>query len=202
MGRFRSGLCVTQNWLNHVGFHMPRPVANWWTELVQVVGFSSGANRSSVGFRLWAGFCQKLSDLARTDWILTRSQRILKRSSRISVRSGRISMRSRHISKRSSWILTRSRLISLSSGQISIDRTKNTDEPLLPMVNSNFPASIQSGWLKIGFSTSNQPTDMPFLGSRGKDPSSTCHRRQVNLFLGQIGRVRQVGWVSILFGHP
>lgn len=125
------------------------------------------------------GFCQKPPDLARPD--LIRSLLILKRSSRISARSGRISMRSQHIS-------TRSRLISSSSGRISTDRTKNTDEPLLLMVNGDFSVSIPSGQLKISFLASDPPTNPLFLGSGGSDLSLASGRPVLEL--------NRTGWVG------
>ena len=120
--------------------------------------------------RKFVRFCLKPLDLARPNRILTRSRRVLKRSGWILARSSWISMRSRHISKRLGWILMRSCLISSSSGWILTDWTENIDEPLLLMVNGNFPVSIRLGRLKIGSSASNLPTDLPFSGSGGRDP--------------------------------
>ena len=153
--------------------------------------------------RKFVRFCLKSLDLARPDRILMRSQWISKRSGWILARSGWILMRSRHISKRLGWILTRSYLISSSSGWILTDWTENTDEPLLLMVNGNFPVSIQLGRLKIGFSASNLPTDLPFSGSGGRDPPPTVTDvRSVGRSLSRIGQIGQVSWVPVLFGHP
>ena len=144
--------------------------------------------------RKFVRFCLKSLDLARPDQILMRSQRISKRSGWILARSGWILMRSRHISKRLGWILTRSYLISSSSGWILTDWTENTDEPLLLMVNGNFPVSIQLGRLKIGFSASNLPTDLPFSGSGGRDPPPTVTDvRSVGPWVGSDRLGRWVG---------
>ena len=80
--------------------------------------------------------------------------------------------------RRSSWISTISHLISSNSSQISINRIANIDEPLLSMVNDDFPICRRSSQLKIGFSTSNLkmvglPTDPPFSSFGGGDPSLT-----------------------------
>ena len=126
--------------------------------------------------RKFVRFCLKPLDLARPDRIL---------------------MRSRHISKRLGWILMRSCLISSSSGWILTDWTENTDEPLLLMVNGNFPVSIQLGRLKIGFSASNLPTDLPFSGSGGRDPPPTI--TDVRSIGPWVGSDRLGKWVGSRF---
>ena len=75
-----SGLYPTRNRPNHFEFPMPRPAADQWKESVQVVGFSSGTDRS-VGFRLWeilpdfAKSCRIWRDLAGSWWDLGGSWR-------------------------------------------------------------------------------------------------------------------------------
>ena len=51
-GQVESGLCPIRNQSDHFGFPTPRPAADRWTELVRVVGYSLGTDRSSVGFEL------------------------------------------------------------------------------------------------------------------------------------------------------
>ena len=106
-------------------------------------------------------------------------------------------MRSWHISKRSSRISTRSHLISLSSGRISTDQTENTDKPLLSMVNGDFLVSIRAGQLKIDFLASNLPTNLPFLGSGGRDlPPTVIGVRSTG---SQAGSDGFGGWVGSWF---
>ena len=52
-GQVESGLCPIRNQSDHFGFPTPRPAADRWTELVRVVGYSLGTDRSLVGFELW-----------------------------------------------------------------------------------------------------------------------------------------------------
>ena len=118
-----------------------------------MVRFLSSIDQFSVGFQVvrnYARFCQKTLNLPEFQ----------------------------HISKRSSWISTISHLISSNSSRISINRIANIDEPLLSMVNDDFPICRRSSQLKIGFSTSNLkmvglPTDPPFSSFGGGDPSLT-----------------------------
>ena len=125
-----------------------------------MVRFLSSIDRSSVGFQVmrnYAGFCQKTSDLAGFQ----------------------------HILKRSSQISTISHLISSNSSRILTNQIENIDEPLLSMVNGDFPICQRSGWLKIGFSTSDLPIDPLFSGFGGGDLSLTLG--QPVLKLDQMG---------------
>lgn len=66
----------------------------------------------------------------------------------------------------SCWISKRLGQISMRSQQFSIDRTENTNKPLLSVENDGFS---MCRWLKISFSCS----DLPFLGFGGGDLSLT-----------------------------
>ena len=115
-------------------------------------------------------------------------------------------MRSRHISKRSGRISTRSRLtlqvqvgsqqigqktgdFPSSSGRISTDQTENV----------RFSSQIRSGWLNIGFSTSNLPTDLQFSTSRSRDPPPTSSRSVLgpNRTVGVGGSSSESGWIAL-----
>ena len=63
------------------------------------------------------------------------------------------------------------------------------------MVNGDFLISIWSSRLKIDFSTSDPPIDQLFLGSDGKDPLPTCHRRWVS----RVGSDGLGWWVGFQF---
>ena len=149
-------------------------------ELVRVVGFSSGTDRSSVGFGLW----KNLLDFAKSHWIwrdLIGSWWDLGGSRRDQADLNKI------------WPYLDDFLVNTVCVLVfSTDRIENWRDS----------SQIWSGLLKINFSASNSPTDPPFSSSRGRDPLLTHHRHRVGRSSSRIEWFLLVGRVSIFLGHP
>lgn len=65
---------------------------------------------------------------------------------------------------------------------------------MLSLENDNFPVCRQSGQLKIGFSSSDLPIDLPFSGSRGGDLLLTI--TDINLANSRVRSNKLGGWVK------
>ena len=145
-GQVESGLCPIRNQSDHFGFPTPRPAADRWTELVWVVGYSLGTDRSLVGFELW----ENLLNFAKSHRIwrdLTGSWRDLG-IDEISLNLFEFRLDLDRSDRKHQWT-------------IIIDGERRLfDQYMVKLV-------------EIGFLASDPPTDPLFSGSKGRDSPLT-----------------------------